>query len=419
LLAASAGRHADAIKTAPTFRPQLRMSMHRLWQRIVQSGAAAAAMRTDNAISIGRARLLFLSAEPGANVVGHTASLLLEVDEAQDIDAGKFDRDFRPMASTANATAVMYGTAWDDRTLLERQKQTNLEAERRDGERRHFSYDWQIVARHNPAYAAYVESERERLGDTHLLFLTQYCLKPIAGGGRLFSASQRAQLEGAHGRLAQPTAGEAYVAGLDLAGGEDLQDGDVGTHLQARPPGGEVTRRDSTVLTIGRLRYDAALPWTTEPRVEIVEHIAWTGEPHETLLPRLIDLLRDVWRVERACVDATGLGETAARLLASTLGKPRVEGVKFTAESKSRLGFELLAAVNGGRLKTYRGDGSAEHREFWRQAETARAAYRANRTMNFFVDPADGHDDYVISAALLVHASRGRVRRIATGRVRG
>ena len=56
------------------------------------------------------------------------------------------------------------------------------------------------------------------------------------------------------------------------------------------------------------------------PRIEIVEHYAWTGAPHETLLPGLIDLLRDVWRVRRVAVDATGLGETAARLIAVALG---------------------------------------------------------------------------------------------------
>ncbi len=35
--------------------------------------------------------------------------------------------------------------------------------------------------------------------------------------------------------------------------------------------------------------------------------------------------------------------------------------------------------------------------------------------MNFFVDETDGHDDYLTSAALLVHASRDLHRRIATG----
>lgn len=402
-------RGGDAVKCAPTFRPQLRISMRRLWHRIVQSRLERIARLQDNAITIGQARLLFLSAEPGANVVGHTASLLLEVDEAQDVEIEKFDRDFRPMAATANATTVLYGTPWHETSLLERAKQANLEAERRDGERRHFEYDWQAVARCNPDYAAYVQAERERLGETHPLFLTQYCLQTIAGAGRLFSPSQRAQLPGAHERLRAPVAGEAYVAGLDLAGGED--DAPGGAAARSRP-------RDATVLTIGRLVYPAAGAVVEEPRVEIVEQIAWTGEPHELLLPRLIDLLRDAWRVRRVAVDATGLGETIARLLANALGGGVVEPVKFTAPSKSALGFGLLAAVNGGRLKAYRGDGSPEHREFWRQAGLARATYRANGTMNFFVDPADGHDDYLVSAALLVHASRDCRPAVARGSVR-
>ncbi|MBI5288559.1 MAG: hypothetical protein HY873_06260 [Chloroflexi bacterium] len=408
-------RDADAVKCAPTFRPQLRISMRRLWSRMGQAGLAGAARLSDNAITVGRARALFLSAEPGANVVGHTASILLEVDEAQDVDEEKFDREFRPMAATANATTVLYGTAWDDRTLLERAKQHNLELERRDGVRRHFEYDWQRVAAHVPAYAAYVEAERARLGATHPLFLTQYCLKTIAGGGRLFTAAQRAQLGGGHERLRQPAAGEMYVAGLDLAGGEDAPPDD-GLSLVAGRSAGDV--RDATVLTIGRLAYPAADALVQEPRVEIVEQYAWTGVPHETLLPQIVDLLRSAWKVARVAVDATGLGETAARLIAQALGAARVDAVKFTAASKSQLGFDLLASVNGGRLKMYRGDGSAESREFWRQCELARAAYRANSTLNFFVEAAEGHDDYLVSTALLVHASRDQQRRVATGRMR-
>ncbi|HYM15767.1 MAG TPA: hypothetical protein VEZ14_09415 [Dehalococcoidia bacterium] len=404
LLAAHAARGGDAVKCAPTFRPQLSVSRMRLWQRVLQSRLQAVAAREPDAIRIGRARIAFLSAAPTSNVVGHTASLLLEVDEAQGVDPEKFDREFRPMAAACNATTVYYGTAWDDRTLLERAKQANLEAERRDGVRRHFQYDWQAVAAHLPAYARFVEGERVRLGETHPLFVTQYCLKPIAGGGRLFSAAQRAQLAGDHPRLSQPRPGAAYVAGLDIAGGDD----------EGAPP----AEHDATVLTIGRVVYPPASALITEPRIDIVEHYAWTGEPHETLLPRLVDLLHAVWRVHRVAVDATGLGETIARLLDTALGRATVVPLKFTADRKSTLGFDLLAAVNGGRLKVYAGDGSPESREFWRQAELARVAYRANRTMNFFLDPTEGHDDYLVSAALLVHASLGETQRVAMGRVR-
>ncbi len=406
LLLLNVARDVDAVKCAPTFEPQGRISMRRLWSRLLEAGLAPLAAReAGRCVRLGRARVVFLSAEAGANVVGHSAQLLLEVDEAQDVDEEAFDREFRPMAATANATTVFYGTAWDDRTLLERAKQRHLELERRDGLRRHFEYDWQAVAAHNPAYGRYVASERERLGEQHPFFLTQYCLRPIHGGGRLFSPGQLAQLQGGHVRQRAPRHGETYVAGLDLAGGE-LDGGTPGAH------------RDATVLTIARAAFPGREAIVQEPRLEVVEHYAWTGEPHDALLPRLVDLLREVWQVRRVAVDATGLGETIARLLTTSVGSHAVKPVRFTQETKSRLGYGLLAAVNGGRLKLYAADGGREYRQCRRELELARAVFRANRTMGFFVDPADAHDDYLISLALLVDAGSEAMPRAARGRLR-
>lgn len=407
LLALHMERTIDGVKCAPTFEPQGRISMRRLWSRLLEAGLEPLASReAGHMVRVGRARFIFLSAEQGANVVGHTAQLLLEVDEAQDVDEDKFDREFRPMAATTNATTVFYGTAWDDRTLLERAKQRHLELERHDGVRRHFEYDWEVVARHNPAYARYVEAERQRLGDQHPLFLTQYCLKPISGGGRLFSPGQLAQMQGRHARQRAPRAGEAYVAGLDLAGGANEENA------------AQVASHDATVLTIARASYPTRDALVQEPRLEVIEHYAWTGEPHDTLLPRLVDLLREVWQVRRLAVDATGLGETIARLLTTALGSNVVRPLRFTQEAKSRLGYGLLAAVNSGRLKLYDGDSSPEHRQCCWELERARATFRANQTMSFFVEPAEGHDDYLISLALLVEAASDTAPRAARGRVR-
>jgi hypothetical protein len=94
-----------------------------------------------------------------------------------------------------------------------------------------------------------------------------------------------------------------------------------------------------------------------------------------------------------------------------------VESLKLTADSKSKLGYALLAAANGGRLRLYAG-GSAELRECWRQLEACRATYRANQTLRFYVDESDGHDDYVISLALTLAASADAGPRPARGRVR-
>src|SRR6266542_186409 len=358
LLASNHPRDVSGVKCAPTMEPQARISYRRLWNRILRAGAVEIAAREDGrTIRFGRARQIFLSAEPLANVMGHTAGLLLEVDEAQDVDREKFDREFRPMAAPAGATTVYYGTPWDDSTLLEQAVQTNRELERRDGIRRNFTADWTAVAELNPEYARYVEGERARLGGDHPLFRTQYALKTLSGGGRLFSGSQRAQVQGTHPRQRTPRAGEVYLAGLDV-GGQDWEAIGNGQEAIGR------TGHDASVLTSARAVRSPSDAIVPEPRLEIVEHIAFGGTAHDALFARLADVLARVWPVRRLAVDATGLGETLARLLARRLGESVVRPVRFTAESKSKLGYGLLAAVNGGRLKLYAADGSMEYADF-------------------------------------------------------
>lgn len=407
LLSRYRGDALDSVKCAPTFEPQARLSLRRLWSRLQElEMCPPAVIEAGHIVRFGKARQFFLSAAPEANVAGHSAGRLLEVDEAQDVDPEKFDRDFRPMASVTNATVVYYGTAWDSTTLLERAKQHHILLERRDGIRRHFEYDWRVAAKHNPAYGRYVEAERDRLGEQHPLLLTQYCLQAVRSGNRLFGASALAQLQGHHSRQIAPAPNDTYVAGLDIAGGP------VGEDEFAR-------RHDSTVLTIARAVFPETGVFVYEPRLDVVQHYVWTGVPHDKLIPRLAQLLREVWRVRRLAVDATGLGETIARLLTLALGSHVVLPLKFTAETKSRLGFGLLAAVNGGRLKLYAQDGSLEYQHCLQELEHARAEFRLNRTMNFLVDAPEGHDDYLISLALLVDAGTDAAPRVARGRVIG
>jgi hypothetical protein len=51
-----------------------------------------------------------------------------------------------------------------------------------------------------------------------------------------------------------------------------------------------------------------------------------------------------------------------------------------------------------------------------RQLEHCRAVYKPNRTLSFYVDQRDGHDDYVISLALCVSAAAAGGPRTARGR---
>jgi hypothetical protein len=398
----------NIVKCSPTFKPQTVISMMRLKDRLNDAGFAGLWVpELGYIIRLGNARAVFLSADESANVVGNTAHILLEIDESQDVNKEKYTKEFKPMGATTNVTTVHYGTTWDDAALLEEIKQTNLELEKRDSIKRHFRYDWQEVAKYNPDYRVYVENERQRLGQDHPLFLTQYCLLPVRGGGGLFSSQQRAQLQGNHMRRRHAEPGKMYIAGIDLAGEAEINE--HGYTLAVN------THQDSTVVTIAELDYSAVIDIQKQPGIRIIEHYRFTGIPHTQLFSSLVDLLKNVWGCRRLVVDATGMGQPVSSFLRQALG-PRVKPFTFTASSKSKLGFDLLAAVNSGRLKMYQADGSQEYLEFWSEVENARSHYRANQTMNFFVEPAKGHDDFLISLALVVEAANGYEPREARGK---
>ncbi|MBI2935889.1 MAG: hypothetical protein HYY31_03645 [Chloroflexi bacterium] len=380
----------NLVKAAPTFVPQALISMQRLRDRLNDAGFGGVwATEAGHILRLYNARQVFLSAERSANVLGATAHHLLELDEAQDIDPEKFYKEFRPMGAASNTTTVLYGTPWDQDSLLEQAKQQNLGLEKKDGVKRHFQFNWEEVALCNPLYHRYVEAERERLGEEHPLFRTQYRLLPLAGGSGLFSLAQQAQLQGDHPRLRRPTSGKLYVAGIDVGG--EGQAANASEH-------------DATVVIIGELDFSLCDELRHDPAVRVVEHYVWRGQPHHALLSQLVDLLRNVWHCRRVVVDATGVGAGVASMLGKALGSA-LEPFVFTAPSKSRLGFELLAAVNSGRLKLYAPDGSPEHQECWAQIERAEGRFRPNRTMDFLVNPSRGHDDFLMSLALLVKAA--------------
>ena len=82
------------------------------------------------------------------------------------------------------------------------------------------------------------------------------------------------------------------------------------------------------------------------------------------------------------------------------------------------MGFELLSFVNSGRLKLYKQDGSQQYQQLMWQLEYAKAQYRPNQTINFYVDPSEGHDDFLMSLALVVEGAKDFSPRTAKGGLR-
>ncbi len=107
------------VKAAPTYKPQVINSKQRLLHMLDVPGLSSRLWKSYGYM-IGMApdgtspdeqsgpRALFFSAGPESHIVGATASLLLEIDEAQGVLPEKFDTDLKPMASTTNATQSIF-----------------------------------------------------------------------------------------------------------------------------------------------------------------------------------------------------------------------------------------------------------------------------------------------------------------------
>ncbi len=386
-------RGGTIVKAAPTLTPQALNSLLRL--ETVLQGAALPPPRREQGhmLRVGQARAAFYSAAPEANVVGATASILLEGDEAQDIDEVKWDKDFRPMAASTAATTVLWGTAWTAQTLLARTMRALRALERRDGQQRVFTVSWQQVAAEVPEYKQYVAGEIARLGADHPLIRTQYLLQEIASDGGLLPPEAQALMRGSHPPLAGPLPGEEYALLVDV-GGEAEERGAIDDALRQQQP-----RRDSTAITIVAVERGGPLP-----RYRVVARHWWTGRPLLEV-QGAIARLAEQWGAARVVVDATGLGAGLAAYLRQALG-PRVTPFVFSATAKSELGWAFRGLCASGRFSDHAElpaghPAAAAQAQFWR--EVAAADYTVagpERRMRWGVADPTVHDDLLISAAL-------------------
>lgn len=360
----------EIVKVAPTWRPQALNSMRRLARVLEANPWTRGQWRKESGYiyRLGEARILFLSGAPEANIVGATASLLLEIDEAQDVTLAKYDRDILPMAASTNAARVLWGTAWTSRTLLARELAAAQELERAPGRPpipTAFVLTADDVIREVPAYARHVAAQARRLGRNHPFVRTQYYSEAVDGQGGLFPAERVArmfpygappglEIAGLPPAPAQPRdaprpARLAFAMLVDVGGiaseGADA-DGDPADDSRGAAGGGG--RRDSTALTVVAADLDGlADPLLRAPRYRPVWRQTWTGTAHADLYPALLAAAR-AWGAAHLVIDATGVGAGLASFLERAL-PGRVTPFVFSSASKSRLGWDFIALVDAGR----------------------------------------------------------------------
>ena len=419
---------AEMVKLSPTYQPQSLNAMRRL-----ETALQANYLTHDqwhksagNHYRFKNAHLTFLSAAPGSNIVGATASTLLQLDEAQDIGIEKYDKQISPMAASTNATRVFWGTAWTGNTLLARELRAARQAEARDGIQRVFRLTAEQVRAEVPAYGHFVDEQVARLGRSHPMVRSQFFSEEIDFASGLFTSARLSMMLGNHPAKTSPEPGKTYAMLVDLAG-EDEQvrqgsfTGDSNDSL-------ENPRRDATAVTVLELDLslmDEVLPG--KPRYHVVQRYLWQGEKHSTLYQRLYHLAQH-WGVEKMVVDSSGVGAGVCSFLRDRLGE-RVIPLTFNRQVKSKLGWGFLAVIDTGRFQDFK----SAHNNYsetgqanpfaWQmmteqerlqalfqrqlQAVTCEASIGPERWLKWSVpegtaDPLGGllHDDLVISAAM-------------------
>ena len=343
---------AEIVKVSPTWKPQTQNAMRRL-QRVLDKNVFTGGVYRKEAGYIYRlnnARIAFLSGDPEAHVVGATANLLLECDEAQDVRIDKWDKDFAPMAASTNATRVFWGTAWTSETLLAREFRAALRREQEYAaagtpKRLAFRLTAAEVRKEVPAYGVFVDEQIRRLGRNHPLVRTQYFSQEIDAESGMFPAERLALMQGVHPKREAPEEGKIYCLLLDVAG-EDENRRQEQSNALANPT------RDATCLTVVEVDLSTlADELIKAPRYLVAARYQWQGVRHSTLYAE-IKALGEHWGARYLVVDATGVGAGLASFLERAFPR-RVIPFVFSQKSKSDLGWNFIAAVETGRFKEF------------------------------------------------------------------
>jgi hypothetical protein len=415
--------NGEMVKVSPTWKPQTLNAMRRL-ERVLTSNTLSNRFWSKESgyiFRLGCSRLYFFSGQPRSNIVGATANLLLEVDEAQDVLPAKYDKDIAPMAASTNATRVFWGTAWTSRTLLARELRACRKQEKQDGIQRVFVLTAPDVTKEVPAYGLFVQDQVNRLGRNHPMVKTQYFSEEIDAEGGLFPPERCAMMKGTHPAQLSPEEGKLYAITLDVAGEDEA--------IIADPEGMSETdlsnpKRDSTALTVFEVDLSTVDdPVISKPTYKVVYRKEWIGVKHSTLYGS-IKAIAELFDIRFLVVDATGVGAGLTSFLAAALGD-KVIPFEFNLSTKSTLLWDFLGIIDGGRFKNFRSSlqeqepqkaqpknqPSPDDATFWEQVDFCQFEILPGpqKRVKWGVpdgtrNPATGelvHDDQLISAALV------------------
>lgn len=350
--------HGEMVMISPTWKPQSLNAMRRLERTLKRNLITRDRWkRRDGYVyNVDTANCYFLSGGNDANIVGATANILLDIDEAQDILPSKFDKDISPMGASTNVTTLFCGTAWTSTTLLARELRAAAAAQEQDGIRRVFRITADDVAAEVKDYGAYVYNQVLKLGRNHPLIKTQYYAEEIDAEAGMFPPARRIMMLGQHEYQPEPARGP-YAFLIDVAGIDEAKR-EAGAEELANPA------RDATTLTVVEIDFATCDdPLINAPTYRVVHRHAWHGDRHVLIYAQLRSYA-EAWQPAYTIIDATGVGAGLADFI-SSIRIGIVVPFIFTSASKSKLGWDFLGIIETGRFKDSKQLSSVPYQQEW------------------------------------------------------
>ena len=354
------------IRTAPTWKPQITNSKKRLRELLALTSANTIKYPLFNGIRlekeegyiwrVGNASVEFISSGPNANVVGGTANVALDMDEAHKVTPEKFDEDFAPMAANTSAAIILWGVAADGLDLISFYHEHNKSIGRED---LNIDLPCDIWMDGNPAYQKHVEARVKALGWDHPIIKTQYRLINVASEGRYLQPHHvRALFSGEHNREIKPDPNSTYQMLIDVAASSEQ-------NVENALEGDADSQADSTVVWIYKIMHTLT-PSGIYPYVHIVNCYWYTGASIPAQERELKELI-PFWRISKVTVDAIGVGRGLAESLKERFGEFMVNMYSATPTTVSEDCFDLQARLEHKSVLMFQDDDSEEFKEFERQ----------------------------------------------------
>lgn len=386
------------VRTAPTWKPQIINSMSRV-ELFLRKDPLIEGYRPrwGFSLEVGNASIQFLSTDKKANVVGATASIALDIDEAHRVDRGKYEEDFGPMTAFNNVPVIMWGVAADKQDLLYEYLLYNLENDPTCV----LQYPAAVWCELRPAYARHYEERRSKLGATHPVIQTQYDLVDVDSLGGYFKPHHVISLlDSDHERRPSPKGrSKTHICTIDIGGEAEQEEDDPLVQSKGA--------RDSTIALIWEVNFKKLV--NDLPMCHLADIYWWTGKAlaespsglpgQQEILLKLLNL----WKPVKTIVDSRGVGEQIAKFLEKRYSG--VEPYAASAQSVSDDCYSLLAMVNNDRVKVFQNDQSPEYRELCRQIKNVKYEIRQHELMRIIKPGPSSHIDMVKAMTYLGRAT--------------